>query len=96
MESTYVKVRVENKGIIEKLKVGEKMYVYRKNVFPSPNLIKTNNPLWGFYNVLSFIIDEEEFYTKDLFEDKMIVCGDYDCFMGECIMKEIKLSLSAW
>ena len=96
MESTYVKVRIEDKGIIEKLKVCEKMYVYRKNVFPSPDLIKTNNPLWGFYNVLSFIIDEEEFYTKDLFGDEIIVCGDYDYFMGECIMKkrnEIKLLL---
>lgn len=88
MASTYVKVRIEDKDMIEKLKEGEKMYIFRKNIFPSPDLIKTNNPLWGFYDVLSFIIEEEEIFTKDIFGNDLIICGDYD--MGECIIKKKK------
>jgi hypothetical protein len=88
MEKTYVRVKMEDMRIVEKLKAGEKIYILRKNVFPSEDLIQTNNPLWGFYDVLSFMIDGEEIYTKDLFQYEWIVCGD--CDMGECIIKNLE------
>ena len=84
MNESYVKVKVEGYGVVERLKLGERFIILEKNVFRSEDLIKTNNPLWGWYPVKSFIMDENEIDISN----EGYVCGD--AFEGECYIKKVK------
>jgi len=87
-KTNFIEVNNSEK-YIEKLKLHDKISVKQIDLTLSYNLIKTNNPLWGYYSVKSFKIDEKDFTSESLFPNYNIYCGD--CFMGECyLIKKIK------
>ena len=81
MNESYVKVKMDGYDMVKRLKLDEKLIILEKNVFRSEDLIKTNNPLWGWYPVKSFIINEKEIDVLN----EAYICGD--AFEGECYIK---------
>ncbi len=79
----FVKIKMEDMKVAERIQLGEKCVVLEKNVFRSEDLIKRNNPLWGWYPVKSLIVNEKEIDVSD----EYFYCGD--CFQGECFIKKI-------
>lgn len=88
-DKNYVKIISNSEKYIEQLKISNKISVNEEDLLPSLNLIKTNDPLWGYYSVKTFKIHGNEISPETLFQNYHIYCGD--CFMGECyLVKEIK------
>jgi hypothetical protein len=81
MYGTYVRVKMDD---ISKIQLNEKNVILRKNVFMSEDLIQQNNPLWGYYPVKTFIINEEEINAHQYFPYHYVLCGD--SFGGECYL----------
>ena len=69
---------------IKLLQQCDKIYINLGDITPSDDLIKTSNPLWGYYNVKSFTINNSQVDPCEIFPNHQVLCGD--CFHGECIM----------
>jgi hypothetical protein len=86
-DKNYLEIQNNSEKYIEELKIHDKISVNQNDLTLSNNLIKTKNPLWGYYSVKSFKIDEKNFNSESIFPNYDIYCGD--CFMGECYLKKI-------
>ena len=88
-DKNYIEITNNSEKYIEQLKIKDKISIKQIDLVPSYNLLKRNDPLWGYYDVKSFKIDEKEINLGNLFSNYSIYCGD--CFMGECyLIKKLK------
>lgn len=86
-DKNYIQIYNNSEKYIDQLKVKDKISIKQIDLVPSYNLLKRNDPLWGYYDVKSFKIDEKEINPESIFPNYLIFCGD--CFMGECYLKKI-------
>ena len=86
-DKNYIQIHTNSEKYIEKLQHNDKISVQQTHFTASNNLLKRNDPLWGYYDVKSFKIDEKEINPETIFPNYLIVCGD--CFMSECYLKKI-------
>jgi hypothetical protein len=88
----YIEIQNNSEIYIEKLKMNDQVSVKQMDLIPSINLIERKDPLWGYYPVKSFKINEKEISPQILFPNYSISCGD--CFRGVCyLIKELKREL---
>ena len=81
---THLKIINNSEKYIKLLQQCDKIYINLGDITPSDDLIKTSNPLWGYYNVKSFTINNSQVDPCEIFPNHQVLCGD--CFHGECIM----------
>jgi hypothetical protein len=62
----------------------DKISINFNDIKPSDNLIKSSDPLWGYYDVKSFTINNKQVEPHEIFPNYQVLCGD--CFLGECFM----------
>lgn len=88
--NVYVEIQNNSEKYIEQLKTKDKVSVKQMDLIPSAQLIQRNDPLWGYYSVKSFNINDTDMSPKLLFPDYSILCGD--CFQGKCYLIKQKLT----
>lgn len=88
MEFPYIEIINNSEKYIEMLKHKDKIYINFNDIKPSNNLVKRYDPLWGYYDVKSFKINNSNVKPDEIFVDYYVSCGD--CFLGECFLRKKK------
>jgi len=89
LDKNYIQIHNNSEKYIEQLKIKDRILIKQIDLCPSDNLLQRNDPLWCYYYVKYFKIDEKEITPESVFPNYVISCGD--CFMGECyLIKRIK------
>jgi hypothetical protein len=90
MECPYIEIINNSEKYIEMLKQRDKIYINLNDIKPSIELLNRNDPLWGYYNVKSFRINDNDLKPNEIFVDYHVSCGD--CFRGVCFLQKKKIS----
>jgi len=88
MEYPYIEIINNSEKYIEMLKKKDKIYINLNDIKPSIVLVNRYDPLWGYYDVKSFRINDSHIKPDEIFVDYYILCGD--CFHGECFLRKNK------
>jgi hypothetical protein len=83
----YIDIINNSEKYIEMLKQSNKIYIKYYDIKPSADLVKTSNPLWGYYDVKTFIINNTQVNSDIFFPNYKLICGDFYC--GEGFLKKI-------
>lgn len=83
----YIEIINNSEKYIELLQQKDKIYIHYADIKPSDDLIKTYNPLWGYYGVKTFINDNKYVSTKEVFLNCELLCGDF--LFGEGFLKKM-------
>ena len=82
---SYIQITNNCANYIEQLMKSNKIEIKQTDLLPSQDLIDSYNPLWGYYNVKSFKVNEKVIASELLFPNHNVYCGD--CFKGVCYLK---------
>jgi len=85
----YIEIIKNSEKYIELLKQKDKIYIKASDIKPSDYLVKISDTLWGYYDVKTFIINEEEFNPNYFFANYKVICGDFFC--GEGFLQKINI-----
>lgn len=88
MECPYIEIINNSEKYIEMLKQRDKIDINLNDIRPSIELVNRYDPLWGYYNVKSFRINNIDFKPDEIFVDYYVSCGD--CFRGKCFLRKKK------
>jgi hypothetical protein len=80
--SYYIDIINNSEKYIELLKSNDKIYIKKCDIMQSNDLLKMSDPLWGFYNVKSFILNGQQLNPNDIFYGYQVLCGDFFCGEG--------------
>ena len=70
----------------------DKIYIKYTDIKPSDYLVKISDPLWGYYDVTTFIINEKQVNTNEIFLNYKVICGDFFC--GEGFIQKIDCTIT--
>jgi len=85
----YIEIINNSEKYIEMLKQKDIICIKNIDIKPSNYLVKISDPLWGYYNVKSFTINEKEVNPNDIFPNYKIICGDF--FLGQGYLRKIDI-----
>lgn len=88
MEYPYIEIINNSEKYIEMLKQKDIIYINLNDIKPSIDLVNRHDPLWGYYDVKSFRINDSDVKPDEIFVDYYVSCGD--CFHGECFLQKKK------
>ena len=84
---THIEITNNSENYIKLLQQRDKISINSNDIKPSDDLIKKRDPLWGYYNVKSFTINNKEVDPCEIFPNYQVLCGD--CFYGKCFLWKI-------
>ena len=87
----YIEIINNSEKYIEMLKQKDEIYIRNIDIKPSNDLVKIYDPLWGYYDVTTFTINEKKVNSNDIFLNYKIICGDFFC--GEGFLKKINMNI---
>jgi hypothetical protein len=87
---SYIEIINNSEKYIEMLKQKDIINIKGSDIKPSDNLVKKYDPLWGYYDVKSFIINKKEVNPNEIFPNYIVICGDF--FQGEGFLKKIDIT----
>jgi hypothetical protein len=76
---SYIEIINNSEKYIEMLKQKDIIYIKCNDIKPSVDLVKRYDPLWGYYDVKSFTINNTQVSTNEIFLNYEVSCGD--CFL---------------
>ena len=85
---SYIEIISNSEKYIEMLKQKDIIYIKCNDIKPSVDLVKRYDPLWGYYDVKSFTINNTKVSPDEIFLNYQVSCGD--CFLGECFLRKRK------
>lgn len=84
----YIEIIKNADKYLEELKTNDKVKIVITDIKQSDELLKRNDPLWGYYNVKSFLINNEYINPKELLPDYYLTCGDFYCGWGYLLKRD--------
>jgi hypothetical protein len=84
---THLEIINNSERYIKLLQEKDKISINQNDIKPSDQLIKSSNPLWGYYDVKSFTINSKPVDPCEIFPNYQVLCGD--CFYGKCFLWKI-------
>ena len=91
--ASYIEITNNSEKYINLLKTQNKVLINYNDIKPSAGLTERPNPLWGYYDVKSFTLNNKQIKPNELIENYTILCGDFYCGSGYLIKKH-KTSLT--
>ena len=87
---THLEIINNSEKYIKLLQERDKIFINFDDIKPSEDLIKSSNHLWGYYNVKSFTINNNQIDPYEIFPNYYLSCGD--CFNGKCFIQKRKIN----
>jgi hypothetical protein len=83
----YIEIIHNSEKYIKLLQQTDKIYINYADIKPSIELVKRADPLWGYYIVKSFTVNNTQVNPDEIFFNYKVCCGDF--FLGEGFLYKI-------
>lgn len=85
----YIDIINNSEKYIEMLKQTDKVYINGNDIKPSTELMNRYDPLWGYYDVKTFMMNGIPIKSNDFFSKYIVICGDF--YLGEGYLRKIPI-----